>query len=323
MVMPSMRIVGAAMAYLFFQAEDGIRVYKVTGVQTCALPISKRTTTRSARPCARGIPTGTTRLRGAGDSRRRSLWTTRGIWSWSCARWANWRRVLEESRRRQKTGGSTGFVDLRPTGGRGDAVHAGGHHQLAVMVEAVPRGDGDRAAAGHFAIPERGLHQLQLVLLVQCQGGFMRVGESSLGVWNDLVPGDERIRAFLRIDIHRRLLFLRRRRDHIDDRREVLHLLRKGTDSFELAAGGSEGIFFGRHGLGQRDDIALRAGDLGIVQPRDGWGIGGRGRQAEPQRARGQNESASLEHRQDRASFRTGDQYTLDGVARGVWYTEQ
>src|SRR5688500_20316785 len=26
--------------YIFFQAEDGIRVYKVTGVQTCALPIS-------------------------------------------------------------------------------------------------------------------------------------------------------------------------------------------------------------------------------------------------------------------------------------------
>src|SRR5256885_13554356 len=25
----------------FFQAEDGIRDYKVTGVQTCALPISK------------------------------------------------------------------------------------------------------------------------------------------------------------------------------------------------------------------------------------------------------------------------------------------
>src|SRR2546426_7267216 len=26
----------------FFQAEDGIRDYKVTGVQTCALPISQR-----------------------------------------------------------------------------------------------------------------------------------------------------------------------------------------------------------------------------------------------------------------------------------------
>src|SRR5256885_9255384 len=28
------------MACFFFQAEDGIRDYKVTGVQTCALPIS-------------------------------------------------------------------------------------------------------------------------------------------------------------------------------------------------------------------------------------------------------------------------------------------
>src|SRR5256885_8960775 len=28
------------LVYFFFQAEDGIRDYKVTGVQTCALPIS-------------------------------------------------------------------------------------------------------------------------------------------------------------------------------------------------------------------------------------------------------------------------------------------
>src|SRR5256885_16006028 len=28
--------------FFFFQAEDGIRDYKVTGVQTCALPISGR-----------------------------------------------------------------------------------------------------------------------------------------------------------------------------------------------------------------------------------------------------------------------------------------
>ena len=27
--------------FFFFQAEDGIRDYKVTGVQTCALPISQ------------------------------------------------------------------------------------------------------------------------------------------------------------------------------------------------------------------------------------------------------------------------------------------
>src|SRR5690606_41114119 len=28
------------LGFFFFQAEDGIRVYHVTGVQTCALPIS-------------------------------------------------------------------------------------------------------------------------------------------------------------------------------------------------------------------------------------------------------------------------------------------
>src|SRR5256885_13264664 len=30
--------------FFFFQAEDGIRDYKVTGVQTCALPISSERT---------------------------------------------------------------------------------------------------------------------------------------------------------------------------------------------------------------------------------------------------------------------------------------
>src|SRR2546426_7985568 len=33
--------------FFFFQAEDGIRDYKVTGVQTCALPISSRPPLRS------------------------------------------------------------------------------------------------------------------------------------------------------------------------------------------------------------------------------------------------------------------------------------
>src|SRR5256885_7524195 len=35
--------------FFFFQAEDGIRDYKVTGVQTCALPISPRNRTAPAR----------------------------------------------------------------------------------------------------------------------------------------------------------------------------------------------------------------------------------------------------------------------------------
>src|SRR5688500_20223503 len=45
----------------FFQAEDGIRDYKVTGVQTCALPISVAAPSGSAPPtssAARTAPDG-------------------------------------------------------------------------------------------------------------------------------------------------------------------------------------------------------------------------------------------------------------------------
>src|SRR5256885_1654342 len=46
--------------FFFFQAEDGIRDYKVTGVQTCALPISDSTrvcATRSAMRKVRALTT--------------------------------------------------------------------------------------------------------------------------------------------------------------------------------------------------------------------------------------------------------------------------
>src|SRR5256885_716889 len=39
MRMPPRRSSGVVRLFFFFQAEDGIRDYKVTGVQTCALPI--------------------------------------------------------------------------------------------------------------------------------------------------------------------------------------------------------------------------------------------------------------------------------------------
>src|SRR5690606_40853588 len=39
--------------FFFFQAEDGIRDFHVTGVQTCALPISSGSTT--FRPHTRGV----------------------------------------------------------------------------------------------------------------------------------------------------------------------------------------------------------------------------------------------------------------------------
>src|SRR2546425_1295227 len=61
----------------FFQAEDGIRYKLVTGVQTCALPISARSTgSRTAtgtRSCRRGSPRPAPRRpRGSGSRRRRS-----------------------------------------------------------------------------------------------------------------------------------------------------------------------------------------------------------------------------------------------------------
>src|SRR6266850_3431961 len=42
--------------FFFFQAEDGIRDYKVTGVQTCALPISSVLGTAAGRPQGGPIP---------------------------------------------------------------------------------------------------------------------------------------------------------------------------------------------------------------------------------------------------------------------------
>src|SRR5205807_6061243 len=57
--------------FFFFQAEDGIRDYKVTGVQTCALPISRRRAggrgqgSRSIRTAA-GAPAGRARSAPAG-----------------------------------------------------------------------------------------------------------------------------------------------------------------------------------------------------------------------------------------------------------------
>src|SRR5256885_10896899 len=50
------------MFFFFFQAEDGIRDYKVTGVQTCALPISARAPDRG--------PPGTSARRSGGRSGR-------------------------------------------------------------------------------------------------------------------------------------------------------------------------------------------------------------------------------------------------------------
>src|SRR5256885_11473345 len=54
--------------FFFFQAEDGIRDYKVTGVQTCALPISTSIAASSGPWLSSQVPT---RMDGCGNSSRR------------------------------------------------------------------------------------------------------------------------------------------------------------------------------------------------------------------------------------------------------------
>src|SRR5205807_7443481 len=53
---------GVSLLGFFFQAEDGIRDYKVTGVQTCALPISNI----ASAACRRRRTFSTTRSRFSG-----------------------------------------------------------------------------------------------------------------------------------------------------------------------------------------------------------------------------------------------------------------
>src|SRR5688500_9134686 len=56
--------------FFFFQAEDGIRDYKVTGVQTCALPICGRRVLRGRRRGREGHRSRAPRRGRTGDPRR-------------------------------------------------------------------------------------------------------------------------------------------------------------------------------------------------------------------------------------------------------------
>src|SRR5207302_5259255 len=89
----------------FFQAEDGIRDFHVTGVQTCALPISELCR-RFGRPSRRGRPGG---LRSDGTAPRPTPPTGAGA---PYAGLAPPPRVRSEERRVGK--------ECRSGGGRGD-----------------------------------------------------------------------------------------------------------------------------------------------------------------------------------------------------------
>src|SRR3712207_7895542 len=99
-------------SFFFFQAEDGIRDIGVTGVQTCALPISDGWGARPWRGCRPRTP----RPRGAGRRWRRAPGTRRarppagGGWPWP-----GWRAGTQIGRAagREKGEISVGAVSLK------------------------------------------------------------------------------------------------------------------------------------------------------------------------------------------------------------------
>src|SRR5262249_57103360 len=60
-----------ARVFFFFQAEDGIRYWSVTGVQTCALPISRRSTCGPTKKALRNCRRAFLRARRRARSRLR------------------------------------------------------------------------------------------------------------------------------------------------------------------------------------------------------------------------------------------------------------
>src|SRR5688500_20154093 len=69
-----MFFVSSLLLHFFFQAEDGIRDYKVTGVQTCALPIST-TSRRTMHWCSTARPPPRRRAARARTCCRCTTWT--------------------------------------------------------------------------------------------------------------------------------------------------------------------------------------------------------------------------------------------------------
>src|SRR5256885_10072006 len=88
-----------AMVFFFFQAEDGIRDYKVTGVQTCALPIFG--TILAGIQDKQIQVSGHTDATPLGDKRTSQFPTN---WELSVARATNVVRFLQEDRKSVRVG---------------------------------------------------------------------------------------------------------------------------------------------------------------------------------------------------------------------------
>src|SRR5256885_5368670 len=88
--------------FFFFQAEDGIRDYKVTGVQTCALPICRATRRRTGSTAFRCRLQGCPRVGGRDrlPLARRTHWRSSTRGGETCRNRSEERRVGKECRSR-------------------------------------------------------------------------------------------------------------------------------------------------------------------------------------------------------------------------------
>src|SRR5215210_8503171 len=94
--------------FFFFQAEDGIRDTSVTGVQTCALPISKRIANSGARTVSSLIATS----REMPDLRARS--EERRVGKECRYRWSPYHEKKKQSEPRQRRARIPQDRDRRP-----------------------------------------------------------------------------------------------------------------------------------------------------------------------------------------------------------------
>src|SRR5262249_58845287 len=108
-------LVVAVVSFLFFQAEDGIRDWSVTGVQTCALPIS--------RPPGKDLADGTEveilawRPRGFHGTRYRVRATRDGLEGWLAVD-----NLRSEERRVGKEGGAGWAAERLKERGKGEQM---------------------------------------------------------------------------------------------------------------------------------------------------------------------------------------------------------
>src|SRR5437762_4487701 len=128
--------------FFFFQAEDGIRDTSVTGVQTCALPISRRRTTwwSSTWASSSGIRVPTLRRTSkAGLWRRKRESTSQTCW-WSAEAVANTRGLATRYCRTARKYAVAGIATRRWTSkGQGRE----GHEES--IAGKIPEGDGASA----------------------------------------------------------------------------------------------------------------------------------------------------------------------------------